>query len=719
MDRMDSMIYENQHHASLAICRHFKKGHRHVILTAEMQSGKTGTFQTTIHCMLNDSTVDHVVVLCGMSDTNLYTQAITDTRKYNAHYFDEGRIHVFFLQHLKKTDVREILSILEKPNLLIVTDESDRDSTKGSVYHQIMTMARIPVNGDNTMLTERNIYMLNVSATPFAEYFDSEGGHSHKKQYVQLLPGVGYIGIREFYEAGQIKPILPITTQSDSPFLTYLRHKGNKYHIIRYDSKSKAYKFDLFKTIATRNDFGLFVYRSTFNHCPQQLPYKFEDMNALLNTSPDRPSIILIHGTFRAGFVFENKQHIGSVWETSTTIKTDTFVQALPGRVCGYNTSIDIDIFVSPHMFVKTGMSTARKMNEIERFIRFHSRHSREETETESESDASKQHIHDVSAFKHGKKKKYVYKHHATAVRRLPREFVEKHLSEISPSRVTIHTPALWLAIKDDLSSEQGRRSFLKNRHCITKKQYKELKKQQLTTLKNFASRSDIDGFSRSVTVRHAKGGRSSYDALIRSIQRSARLCHPVRNNQGVRSDSDVCDIVVFVVYPDFEGPQDEESRSTTHEFYYFFRTESVSNEDKSDTNGAEMFRHEFSEEEMETVKRTMEHVYTHGRGGHRVGHREVGFAEQRVEIIDSSTSQKVLGLFHDMICNYLSTSHSSNGVYHNAFRVTRSMKESGDMDEMVREIENEYNVKIDIQYDKGRYRSLDDTKLIKRLQIS
>jgi hypothetical protein len=67
-----------------------------------------------------------------------------------------------------------------------------------------------------------------------------------------------------------------------------------------------------------------------------------------LNTRPEGPTLIHLCGKARMGQVVP-KQHIGLVYESSESPKTDTILQALPGRMCGYDTNGQFtgDIYLS------------------------------------------------------------------------------------------------------------------------------------------------------------------------------------------------------------------------------------------------------------------------------------------------------------------------------------------------------------------------------------
>ena len=142
---------------------------------------------------------------------------------------------------------------------------------------------------------------------------------------------------------------------------------GNKYALLRYDTRS--YKFSMFETMARNHGWNLHVIRCGFTNHKDEEPYQMrrEQLMYTLSHSPSKPTLILLHGTYRAGFVFPCKLHIGFVWEDSKNPRTDTLVQGLPGRICGYSYNTDpfIRIYLSSSLL-------EGDTNEIKKFILYH-----------------------------------------------------------------------------------------------------------------------------------------------------------------------------------------------------------------------------------------------------------------------------------------------------------------------------------------------------------
>jgi hypothetical protein len=76
------------------------------------------------------------------------------------------------------------------------------------------------------------------------------------------------------------------------------------------------------------------------------------NINLLLSTPPLRPTVIFLKGMIRMGKQVK-KQFVLFCLETSKTTKTDTVLQGLLGRCCGYDSSPSIQIYIRGNSAVK------------------------------------------------------------------------------------------------------------------------------------------------------------------------------------------------------------------------------------------------------------------------------------------------------------------------------------------------------------------------------
>jgi hypothetical protein len=345
-----SHFYSQQIEAGDHVLTHLKNGSYHILLEADLQAGKTGCYNYVIRKMLKENIVKRAIVICGSSELQLKEQAETDIRHYN--YDLGGKIKVHFRQDLKK---------IEKgvKDCLIIHEESHLVQTKNQTIHKQSKRLDIPFGGE---IGERgrNNYILSVSATPFSEKSDIIHGKSHfSKKIVKMKPGDGYIGISFFYSNNAFKEKFEIT-EDIVRFKDLILSKGKKWNLIRiFDTKGKITTPLLFEL----KHYGIDVTLYDSHHS------KIESLD-FLNEIPDKPSLVILKGLCRVGKVIA-KQNIGFIWENADKPKTDTILQALPGRCCGYHTNIHIDMYVSPTVLRKrpvTGFE--EELDEIEMYLK-------------------------------------------------------------------------------------------------------------------------------------------------------------------------------------------------------------------------------------------------------------------------------------------------------------------------------------------------------------
>ncbi len=332
----------------------------YVMLIAQMQSGKTGTFHGIANHMLESGTVKCVYLLCGTTDTELRNQAMEDAIEYNPDYYDDdnkGAFRVLFRQDLKKAS-------LKLKDALIIIDESHIDSNKGQEMDKFLCECGIVLGGTTDKLIENNTYILSVSATPFAEFSDYTY-RDRKKSLVFMEPGPTYRGVEFYLENGLIKPTFDIESHLDR-FINIVAAKGARWNIIRVaDSKQEKNFTSIIKAAAEYN--GLHIKTYSYNSNATTFDLK------RLASAPRQSSILFIQGRLRCGKVVP-KKHIGFVWENSADADSDTILQSLLGRMCGYDYDADmpVEIFINKHILKQKFVPEMKMpMNELERYVHF------------------------------------------------------------------------------------------------------------------------------------------------------------------------------------------------------------------------------------------------------------------------------------------------------------------------------------------------------------
>lgn len=334
----------NQVKCAKAIVATFaRKEEMYVLLRAQMQSGKTGTFHKVGRMMLNRRMVDRVYVISGSNETVLYEQAKADAIAYNPDMAEQ--ISVIFRQDFAKTTMA-----LERT--LIIVEESHLDQNQGQQMDKFLARHGLSLNGTTESMRTADTFILSVSATPFSEQSGITHGLSVGKTIEDLEPGAGYRGVRMFLEGGCIHPTFDLLTQKQR-FVDTVLSQGNKWNLVRCsDTKMWAIRP---LAIAAGIECKLFT--------QEKKEIAIED----LESAPAKPTIVFLKGLLRCGKVVP-KAHVGLVWEDSVNVRADTVLQSLLGRMCGY-----YDMGADwPQIYLSSKILKADKatgLNQLQRYV--------------------------------------------------------------------------------------------------------------------------------------------------------------------------------------------------------------------------------------------------------------------------------------------------------------------------------------------------------------
>jgi hypothetical protein len=325
----------------------------YALLIAEMQSGKTGAFQCLINQALTAHLVDRVYLLCGSAETVLRDQAHDDTVKFNAAAKTAGQITIYFRQAFSKST-----SVMNTHRALIVIDESHLDSFNGSEMMVFLARHGLTLQGTSPAMTANQTYICSVSATPYAELAKIRDGSSLPKHVEYLQPGPGYYGLRDYEAAGLLRPSFNIAENVDTfrDLLTSVTASTPKWILLRIVQDEDS--MEAVRTVSSIIGMPILEY----NSARKDVAITRQEATALglaqsLETPPTVPTIVHIKGTCRVGKVLP-KHHIAFVWENSKSSSTDTMVQALPGRMCGYDLPAEKPVLYVPSHILKDREST-------------------------------------------------------------------------------------------------------------------------------------------------------------------------------------------------------------------------------------------------------------------------------------------------------------------------------------------------------------------------
>jgi|688.fasta_scaffold81238_1 hypothetical protein len=375
-NQIRSLFYKPQKEAGNKIILHYKRGSRYCMNIAKVQAGKSGTYHYTAIHMLRFKLVKHIIIMCGMNDNELKRQTEKNYKKYLSEYrkyvsnFTDDMVQILFQKDIEKA-VQDKTIIQSKyhnfNNTLIIIDESDRTQDCNNKKFDLLSHCGLRLDGNPDILNRKKTYILSVSATPFSEYSDNIHGTSFKKEIVFLKTDSVYYGIKDFYENGKIQDTFSLNDEpGKKTFVEIIKHHGNKYNLIRVsqdkDAKNGSNEYKNILNICASNNIKIREFNGTSNDT---------NINHIIKKLPDEPIIILIKNSLRAGKVIKHKQNIGFVWENSKHPDTDTIIQGLLGRMCGYDANKDVAIYV-PSCILEEKLYDGYKLNEIERYIEFH-----------------------------------------------------------------------------------------------------------------------------------------------------------------------------------------------------------------------------------------------------------------------------------------------------------------------------------------------------------
>ena len=326
------LIHHNQKRAGEKIAEVFKS-HNYAILLAQMQSGKT---MSAIAAALDIGTIKTVYIISGDSQTALQKQWQQDIK--NVKDANMGT-------HLKwLVCFRHYLDVVpdKVENALFIWDESHTSQTKGQSMEQFYRRLGIEINGDQTEMKARNIYILSISATPISELTCNVQQEQNKPTIFLKTPSL-YRGVQYYNDNGLIRPSFSVS--DENKLRDFFRNHCQKGYIIMRIRNSKTFNQEEFITpIALTNGFDVFT-------CSSKKDAQLKNLD-IIEKEPTKPTLIFIFGKYRMGQRII-KDHIIAVFEHSVKMHADTALQGLMGRSCGYH-KCSYPIYMPQHIIDTT-----------------------------------------------------------------------------------------------------------------------------------------------------------------------------------------------------------------------------------------------------------------------------------------------------------------------------------------------------------------------------
>jgi hypothetical protein len=350
------------------------------ILVAQMQSGKTETYLLACCEMIRREFVEAVVIFSGNSETDLRDQLKREVNN-GSKFAKKYRKYLRDVRHLSTEEAEEISeAILLKftvvwgtelnkydkfpTKTLFVWEEAHHAQSIHQCPDKFLTKVGISADGDSSVLEEKGNYVITVSATPFSELSDLHHLHQNKK-VVYLEPGINNVTGLPYNSVQRIRDgnRLISFTNIDEGLRRALRkeHTSSKYAIVRITNKNE----DDVKRIIEENGWLWVVFDSL---AKGELKELGERVWAGMDKAPERDTVILLRGKCRMGKNL-HKKHVLFVMETARNSKTDTVLQGLLGRVCGYAEGSElIDVYL--HQKIIQSGEIDRYINLIESISR-------------------------------------------------------------------------------------------------------------------------------------------------------------------------------------------------------------------------------------------------------------------------------------------------------------------------------------------------------------
>lgn len=350
-------FYANQKATAKKLMSSFEKSNM-TLLLAQMQSGKTGTFLYTGCLMLHVGMVNRVVVFTGVPYNDLYEQlcdSVNDATKRFEYEkeLETNSIHDKFITLTSS----QLESFKIEPKTLVIWDESHyAQDTKNRPFAMFQNNGLL-VDGSketNELWKNKECYLLTVSATPFSEFVDCKEEKIHRqisKNIEVMNPGYSYRGVGFYYEHNLIKDSWDIfDSESRGPhkFVNLLEKSKitgfPQYGLLRCSGNSAGIIF-----LAKRAGWNKVVFYDMKNKA--QLPGKWKT----LEDQPEEDTLVVLKNMGRLGQVVP-KQFVSFVFESSKGVSgTDTVLQSLLGRMCGYGpfNPHGIDIYICGNLTKK------------------------------------------------------------------------------------------------------------------------------------------------------------------------------------------------------------------------------------------------------------------------------------------------------------------------------------------------------------------------------
>jgi hypothetical protein len=392
--------YNSNITAAEEILHHYDNGNSYVILLAQMQSGKSLCYWNVAFEQLRLNKSDSVIIFSGNRENELKKQSSCKREAFDIYtsiLFEKGiefgdkddlanmlfpKIKIIWGTELLKTKKEDVFGggvdedgeeFPLQESLLFIWEESHFGQSKKQ--HVDLFLQKMGISAKtNGCINKTKI--LSVSATPFSELCNVFSGTETEKKIVRMIPSTEYRGVKWYFEQKKIHGILLDEEDilEENYYLNVLNDcfstptSGKKWAIIRcckLQMKKKIIKLiDAKKWGYCNYDMTTSSTTAIKGKCIMNEIYSFTDLE---NPPIGRSTVIFVKGLCRMGTVVP-KKHVSFVMELSSEeSNTDTILQGLLGRMCGYISSTSMPMQPA-NIYIPQLITTS---GEIERYIQF------------------------------------------------------------------------------------------------------------------------------------------------------------------------------------------------------------------------------------------------------------------------------------------------------------------------------------------------------------
>ena len=326
---------------------------RHGLLSAQMQSGKTGYVFALYNIMfivglLDYWEIENFTIMTGMDDNNLNHQTKLRSLSQVIGSHEKCNINVWKRIDIKKATLNKIK--LEKT--FIIIDEAHFGSGEFSILNKFFKLNNVDWKNTND-LREKQILIVSISATNFSEIFwDIEG----TKRHVILEVDDNYYGCVKYIDNGQVfnanKFDFNYNSETKStPIIDIIRKEhqrmvncGKKQGLFLIRVSTKKEKKLLEDSFIGENFITLPLDSRNGKIDMEKLYLSVENM---ILKNDQKSLLVIIKGTMRAGITLPEwiKDSTTMIYDNNTNPASSN--QALFGRYCGYRKNQELAKFTN------------------------------------------------------------------------------------------------------------------------------------------------------------------------------------------------------------------------------------------------------------------------------------------------------------------------------------------------------------------------------------